>query len=137
VTDRQEAALLALMGDLCSSGDAAAFAERWGRPEPSRRRPRGLRVACDAAAPFAALELRPWTEEVTGVVDVEWREDEPPLAWPAVRGRFGPFEALPTLHTGEEHAASWSVPGAAAAAYLVVGVAGDTVASVMVRRDPL
>lgn len=137
MTDLQEAALLALLADICTIGDAASLADRWGRSEPSRRRPGGVRIGCDPASPFESLEIRPWTADVTGVVDVELRAGEPPLAWADVRDRFGPFRALPRLHDSEEHAATWSTPGGVAAAFLMVGVSGDDVESVTVRRDPL
>ncbi len=133
----QEATLLALLGDLCTSDDATSLAERWGRSEPSRRRPGGLRVVCDPSSPFDSLEIRPWTDDVTGVVEVELRAGEPPLSWPDVHDRFGPFRAMPALHDSEEHAVSWSTPGGVATAFLVVGVSGDCVDTVTVRRDPI
>ena len=131
--------MLALLGDLCTSDDAGSFADRWGLREPSRRRPSGVRVRCDPAGPFGSLEIRPWADDVTGVVDVELREGEPALAWPDVRDRFGPFRQLPGLHGPGDYAATWSVPDAAAAAadaLLLVGVAGDTVDTITIRRDP-
>ncbi|MEA2703423.1 MAG: hypothetical protein QOD63_1368 [Actinomycetota bacterium] len=139
MTDGQGVALLALLGDVCTSADAPSLADRWGRSEPSRRRPRGVRVVCDPSSPFDFLEIRPWTDDVSGVVEIELRAGEPPLAWSDVRDRFGPFRAQPRLHGSEqdEYAATWSAPGAAAAAFLVVGVTGDRVDSVTVRRDPV
>ena len=136
MTSGQEAALRSLLGDVCTSDDAASLADRWGLSEPSRRRPSGVRVRCDPDGPFDSLEIRPWTDDVTGVVDVEMREGEPALAWPDVRDRFGPFRAMPTLHDSEEYAATWSTPGAAATAFLVVGVSGDVVDTITIRRDP-
>jgi hypothetical protein len=137
VTTDQEARLVALLGDVCSSDDATSFADRWGRSEPSRRRPGGVRVACDVASPFDSLEIRPWTDDVTGVVEVEVREGEGPLAWADVRQRFGPFGEMPRLHDSPvSHAATWLAPGAPATALLIVGVAGDSVESITVRRDP-
>ncbi len=128
--------MLALLGDLCRSDDAGSFADRWGLTEPSRRRPSGVRVLCDPDGPFDSLEIRPWTDDVTGVVDVEMREGEPAPAWPEVRDRFGPFRQLPGLHRPGDYAATWSVPGAAAAAFLIVGVTGDSVETITIRRDP-
>lgn len=136
MTDRQEAALLALLGDLCASDDAESFASRWGLTEPSHRRPSGVRVVCDPDGPFDSLEIRPWTDEVTGVVDVEMREGEPALVWPDVRDRFGPFRQLPGLHRPGDYAATWAMPDAAADALLLVGVAGDRVDTIAIRRDP-
>ncbi len=132
----QEAALRSLLGDVCTSDDATSFADRWGSPEPSRHRPGGIRVVCDSSSPFDSLEVRPWTDDVTGVVEVELPEGGPPLSWTEVNERFGPFRAMPTLHDSDEYAATWSTPGAAATAFLVVGVSGDVVDTIMVRRDP-
>ena len=132
----QEAALRSLLGDVCTSDDAASFADRWGSPEPSRHRPGGIRVVCDPSSPFDSLEVRPWTDDVTGVVEIEQPEGGPPLSWTEVSERFGPFRAMPTLQDAEEYAATWSTPGAAATAFLVVGVSGDVVDTIMVRRDP-
>jgi hypothetical protein len=138
VRDDQESTLRALLADVCTSVEPTSFTGRWGRAEPSRRRPSGVRVACDPTSPFDALEIRPWTEDFTGVVDVVLRSEDKPLSWPVVRERFGPFRALPGLHGPErEFAATWNQPGAPAEAVLIVGVLDDEIDTLTVRRDPL
>jgi hypothetical protein len=125
-----------LLADLCASEDAAAFAARWGRTEPSRLRPHGLRVECAPASPFAALEVRPWSDDVTGVVEVELPAGGA-LSWVELRDRFGPFASLPRLHTSRaEYGARWTPSGEGASAYLIVGCDGDVVQTLTIRRDP-
>ena len=128
--------MLALLGDVCTSADAGSFADRWGLTEPSRRRPSGMRVLCDPAGPFDSLEIRPWTDDVTGVVDIEMREGEPALAWSDVRDRFGPFRQLPGLHRPGDHAATWSVPEPAADASSSSAWPATGVETITIRRDP-
>jgi hypothetical protein len=131
------AALDALVDDICSAGDVDALTARWGRAEPSDARPDGIRVVCPPDRPFEALEIRPWSDEVTGVVDVEFRVDIPRPDWATVRHRFGQFRELPRLHPSSPR---YGVPAGAtdkpAGAYLIVTVENDTIAAVTVRRDP-
>ncbi|MDQ4097616.1 MAG: hypothetical protein M3144_07095 [Actinomycetota bacterium] len=135
--DRTVPALQALVEDICSADDVAALTALWGRAEPSDARPDGIRVVCPADCPFQALEIRPWSEDVTGVVDVELRVDGPRPGWAAVRERFGPFRELPRLHpSAPQYGALAAAPDRQADAYLIVTVDNDTIAAVTVRRDP-
>ncbi len=132
------AALAALVDDVCQSDDLGSFTNRWGRAQPSQARTEGVRVICDADCPFAALEVRPWGDDVTGVVDVELRAGAPPPEWAAVRDRFGPFRDLPRLHAWGPQYGGTTTGGAGkpADAFLIVTVEGDVVVDLSVRRDP-
>lgn len=135
----QITALAALVADVWASDDLDRFTGRWGQSEPSQARSGGMRVICEPDSPFAALEVRPWGDDVTGVVDVELRAGGPALEWPAVRDRFGPFRDLPRLHgLGLEYGAMTRAAAgdAPADAFLTVVVEGDTVVGLSVRRDP-
>ena len=137
VRSDQITALAALVDDVCDSDDLDSFTSRWGRVESSRARSDGVRVICGPDGPFEALEVRPWGENVTGLVDVEFRAGSLPLTWVEVRDRFGPFRDLPRLHgSGPQYGASTFGAGKAADAYLLVTVAGGVVADLCVRRDP-
>jgi hypothetical protein len=136
VTAAPEVALRSLLADLCATEDAEAFAARWGRTEPSRHRPRGLRVECAPTSPFAALEVRPWSDDVTGVVEVELPAAGA-LSWADLRDHFGPFTSLPRLHeSGAEYGVRWTPSGGRVSAYLIVGRDGDDVRTLTIRRDP-
>ncbi|HEX7277921.1 MAG TPA: hypothetical protein VF244_11145 [Acidimicrobiales bacterium] len=130
--------LAALVDDLCASDDVDWFTRRWGRAEPSRARDPGVRVVCAPDCPFEALEVRPWGDDVTGLVDVEFRTGRPGLGWAAVRNRFGPFRDLPRRHPSAPQfgGTTTGATGSPADAFLVVTVAGDTVVDLCVRRDP-
>lgn len=135
MTRDQENALRSLLADLCASEECTSFAQRWGRVEPSTRRPRGVRIECGPASPFGSLEVRPWNDEVTGVVDVELRAGER-LVWDDLCVCFGPFEKLPALDVAEnKFGAVWTTPGAAASAFLIVSVIDGVVDSLTIRRD--
>ena len=130
-------ALAALVADVCECEDLDAFTSRWGRAESSRARSGGVRVLCGPEGAFKALEVRPWDENVTGLVDVEFRGEDAPLMWAEVRDRFGPFRDLPRLHgTGLQYGATATAAGKVADAYLLVTVTGGVVADLSVRRDP-
>jgi hypothetical protein len=136
VTAEPELALRTLITDLCASEDAPTFAARWGRPVPSERRPGGIRVECDPTGPFAVLEVRPWTDDITGVVDVEL-SDRSRLSWAALRDQFGPFERMTPLDAASDrYSAGWTPTAGSPSAFLMVGVTGDRVSALTIRRDP-
>ncbi len=97
---------------------------------------RGSRVVLESG-PFAALELRAWTDDDTGVVDVELRDGEPALSFRAVADRFGPFEDDPHL----DAAAPWFFAevggGPGAGVQLTVAVRDGTVTEIELVRDPV
>ena len=137
MTGAQERALEALIDAVCTSESADVLAAAWGAVEPSDQRPGGLRVVCGPDGPFEAVEVRPWSSEVTGVVEPKLRRGETPLSWASVRERFGPFRELPRLHGGTaEYGAIWTVAGAAADVFLIVGVKNEAVVAITIRRDP-
>ena len=134
---RLQRAVEMLLTDLCTSVEYTSFAQRWGRSEPSARRPQGVRVACDATCPFESLEIRPWDDDVTGVVDLKLRGDGKRLTWDDLRDCFGPFEKLPALDAAaDKFGAVWAIPGAVASAFVIVSVTDRVVHSLTIRRDP-
>jgi hypothetical protein len=136
VTAEPERVLRSLITDLCASEDAPTFAARWGRPVPSPRRPGGIRVECDPDGPFDVLEIRPWSDDVTGAVDVELA-DRPPLSWATVRDHFGPFGRMTPLDAPDErYRARWTPTDGGPSAFLLVRVIGDRVRALTIRRDP-
>ncbi len=89
------AALTDVIESVRSSPDGSAFARRFGSPEPSERRPGGLGVR-PTSGPFELLDVRPWVQGTTGVVDVDLAPEVPLLTWQQVQDRFGPFEYEPS-----------------------------------------
>ncbi len=128
------AALRAVIAAVRRSATAAEFGAVFGRTVASDRRPDGLRVE-PAGGPFAAFEMRPWTDAVTGVVDIELRPGHDPIPIDALRSEFGPFEEMPRLGS----ARPWwmaEVGGDGAGILLSVAVVGTGVAEIVLRRDP-
>jgi hypothetical protein len=82
----------------------------------------------------AALEVRPWTDEQTGIVDVEL--GRPPASWRELQRRFGPFQEVPGFDVGAQTFAARPGHDSGDRVLLLVQPVGDEVAGITVRRDP-
>jgi hypothetical protein len=120
---------------LRESTDAHAFAGRFGTPRASERVPNGFRV--DLSDPFvAALEIRPWSGAVAGLVDVLRRDDveAPPVS--EAEGWLGPLEDAPLFDSAVRRVSA-VVPGTNGEAGILAlfRLDADRIVAIALRRD--
>lgn len=145
------AAVSAVAAAAGGASDGHSFARRFGDPRPSERRLGGLHVALPDG-PFEGLDIRPWTAETVGVVDVDLRAGTV-IDWAALQAAlpYGPFRAEPQLDPGppwfsvvavragvspSDVSPSDAAPAVSGSVLLLVEVRGEVVSAITLRRDP-
>ena len=95
--------ILAVVADLVESvrahPDGLAFARAWGEPEPSPYRPGGWYVPASQRVP-AGLDVRPWQDGGSGLVELDFSAGATPPGWSAVAAAYGPFVDATTFDPG-------------------------------------